>query len=772
MSTLWFRSLITGSCLAWLLGACATVPEGEVSVGEGAESVAPASPQTGERLQLTARPGTESSTPVQALPKATIFPGTGEFINPQTAGKPAPKAPGAAPSGSGVTLNFEDASIRDVVKVIFETLKENYVIDPQVQGEVTVQTSRPLTTEQLLPTLETLLRASNAVLVREGGVYRIIPSTGALKLGNLTPRLGGSRVGYGVRIVPLNYVSALEMQNIIAPMLPDGAILLADATRNLLMLAGTAQELNGVQETINTFDVNWLKGMSIGLFRLRNVDSQAVANELNQLLGEGSGTPVAGLVRLVPLSKLNAVLVITPQKEYLKEVAVWIERLDGIGGERLYIYHVQNSRAEYVAELLNGLFNLGGGSSAGRGGELAPGLKPAQLSSGAGSSGGLSGGASLGGGNLGMQSLSGSGLGSLGGGASGGSSKSSSAASGGSSKSSSGASGGSSKSSSSSLGSGGPSAGMEEVRIVADTENNALLIWATSQNYERIISTLEKMDVRPRQVLIEATFVEVTLSGQLKYGLQWFFNNNVGNGYDGNASLGLPNNLTLTDALKGVAANQFSYAITDSGGIVKALLKALAADSKVKVLSSPQVMVLDNQQASIQVGTKTPIPQGTTTVNNVTTSGGVDYEQTGVLLEVLPRINAGGMVNMEIKQQVSEPGTIVELGSSGATTTSAREFLQRSVTSKVVVKDGQTLVLGGLIRETGTDGQSGIPVLYKVPVLGALFGQTTQEESRTELIVLITPRVVQDSLDAGQVTEEIKRKMQAVGQMVGSGKEL
>lgn len=752
---------MTGSCLAWLLGACATVPEGEVSGGESAESIAPASPQTGERLQLTARPETESSTPVQSLPKATIFPGTGDFIKPQTAGKPAPKAPGAAPSGSGVTLNFEDASIRDVVKVIFETLKENYVIDPQVQGEVTVQTSRPLTTEQLLPTLETLLRASNAVLVREGGVYRIIPAAGAVKLGNLTPRLGGSRVGYGVRIVPLNYVSALEMQNIIAPMLPDGAILLADATRNLLMLAGTAQELNGVQETINTFDVNWLKGMSIGLFRLRNVDSQAVANELNQLLGEGSGTPVAGLVRLVPLSKLNAVLVITPQKEYLKEVAVWIERLDGIGGERLYIYHVQNSRAEYVAELLNGLFNLGGGSGGGRGGELAPGLKSAQLSSGAGSSGGLSGGASLGGGNLGMQSLSGGGLGGLGGG-SGGSSKPSGGASGGSNKSSSGASGGSSKPGSSSLGSGGPSAGMEEVRIVADTENNALLIWATSQNYERIISTLEKMDIRPRQVLIEATFVEVTLSGQLKYGLQWFFNNNVGNGYDGNASLGLSNNLTLANALKDVAANQFSYAITDSGGIVKALLKALAADSKVKVLSSPQVMVLDNQQASIQVGTKTPIPQGTTTVNNVTTSGGVDYEQTGVLLEVLPRINAGGMVNMEIKQQVSEPGTIVELGSSGSSTSSAREFLQRSVTSKVVVKDGQTLVLGGLIRETGTDGQSGIPVLYKVPVLGALFGQTTQEESRTELIVLITPRVVQDSLEAGQVTEEIKRKMQAL----------
>ena len=770
---------MTGGCLALVLGACTTIPERETPAGEdsGPMTAVTAPVLANDSLRLTVRPGAESPATAQPVPRSAIFPGTGDFIDQRAAGKPLPKAPGAAPSSSGVTLNFEGASIRDVVKVVFDTLKENYVIDPQVQGEVTVQTSRPLTQEQLLPTLETLLRASNAVLVREGGVYRIIPASGALKQGNLAPRLGSRRVGYGVRIVPLNYVSAIEMQTIIAPLLPDGAILRADPTRNLLMLAGTPQELNSVQETIDTFDVNWLKGMSIGMFRLRNVDSQAVANELNQLLGEGSGTPVAGLVRLVPLSKLNAVLVITPQRDYLKEVAVWIERLDGIGGERLYLYHVQNSRAEYVAELLNGLFNLGGGGGSGRGGELAPGLKPAQLSSGAGASSGLSGGASsgLGGGSASALSLSGSsgGLSGSSGGL-GGSSGGLGGSSGGLSKSSSGGSAASSATGSrsggagvGSLGSGGPSAGMEEVRIVADTENNALLIWATSQNYERIISTLEKMDVSPRQVLIEATFVEVTLSGQLKYGLQWFFNNNIGDGYQGNGSLGLPNNLTLTDALKDVAANQFSYAITDSGGIVKALLRALAADSKVKVLSSPQVMVVDNQQAAIQVGTSTPIPQGTTTAaSGVTTSGGVTYRDTGVLLEVLPRINVGGMVNMEIRQQVSEPGAIVELGNSGSDTSSAREFLQRSVTSKVVVKDGQTLVLGGLIRETGTEGQSGIPVLYKIPVLGALFGQTTQEEGRTELIVLITPRVVQDSLEAGQVTEEIKRKMQAITPML------
>ena len=321
-------------------------------------------------------------------------------------------------------------------------------------------------------------------------------------------------------------------------------------------------------------------------------------------------------------------------------------------------------------------------------------------------------------------------------------------------------------SSSGGSGGGGPSAGMEEVRIVADTENNSLLIWATSQNYERILSTLEKMDVTPRQVLIEATIAEVTLTGQLKYGLQWFFNNDVGKNYTGNGSLGLSTDLTLKNALASIPSGQFTYAITDSAGIVKALLNALASDSKVKVLSSPQVMVVDNQQAAIRVGTQQPTPTGTSTVNNVTTTGGVSYKDTGVFLEVLPRVNAGGMVNMEIKQEVIDVGPLVDVSSAGSVAQQQRAFLQRSVTSKVAVKSGQTVVLGGLIRDNRSEGQSGFPVLYKIPVLGALFGNTSEQVDRTELIILITPRVVRDSQEADQVTEEIKRKMQDVAPLL------
>ena len=765
-------SPMAGALLALLLSACATAPPDESVVDASLPAGAP---------QLTAKSlsplePAKSGTDLALAPKPPIiYPGTGNFINQKAAIKPVP-APRTT-SGGEVTLNFDGADIRDVAKVIFDALKENYTVDPQVQGEVTVQTSRPLARDQLLPTLETLLRLNQATLVRDGNLYKILPAAGALRQGGLRPRLGGG-AGYGVWIVPLNYISAVEMQAIIAPFLPEGGVLRADVARNLLILAGTPQELANVQSTIDTFDVNWLKGMSVGMFRLRNVDSQAMASELNQLLGEDSKTPVAGLLRFVPLSKLNAVLVITPQVEYLKQVATWIERLDGIGGERLYVYAVQNGRADYIAELLNGLFNLGGGGAA-RGGEVAPGLRAGQVSGGAtsglssGASSGLGGGSSglgggssgLGGGSSGSSSLSGdstgSGLGSSRGTLSGGSTSSSGGRAGGRS---SGAGGGRVGA----IGSGGPSAGMEEVRIVADTENNSLLIWATSQNYERIISTLEKMDVPPRQVLIEATIAEVTLTGSLEYGLQWFFNNDVGK-YTGSGSLGLPTDLTLKKALTGIPAGQFTYAITDSAGLVKALLNALASDSKVKVLSSPQVMVVDNQQAQIRVGTQQPIPSGTTTTNNVTTSGGVEYKETGVLLEVLPRVNSGGMVNMEVKQEVVDLGPLVDVSQVGSVASKQRSFSQRNVTSKVTVKSGQTLVLGGLIRDNRTEGKSGFPILYRIPVLGALFGNTTEQVDRTELIVLITPKVVENSQEASQATEEIKRKLQQVAPLVPAG---
>jgi general secretion pathway protein D len=279
----------------------------------------------------------------------TVIRGTGNFINTDA----ARRLPPLEQVDGEVTLNFELADIRDVVKIVFDTLGENYVLDPRVQGEVTVQTSRPLPKEMLLPTLESLLAANGATLLRSGGVYKILPISEAVR-GNSSPRLNSARLGpgYSVRIFPLKYISVTEMQTILQPFAPEGGILLADPVRNLLILAGTSQELEYLQETIEIFDVNWLKGMSVGMYVLQNVESQDMATELDKLFGAASELPLAGLFRFVPIERLNAILVITPQAEFLNDVSAWIERLDGSGGERLYVYEVQYSDSEYLASLI------------------------------------------------------------------------------------------------------------------------------------------------------------------------------------------------------------------------------------------------------------------------------------------------------------------------------------------------------------------------------------------------------------------------------------
>lgn len=741
------KTFFLKACLGFLLLAygCATPsPDDPVSSDDLSEKLAKA-------IATPDLPATQSSpgaaptidalqtAPQANEPQTTILPGTGAFVNPQPA-EPIP--PGSTSRDGEVTLNFEAAAIGEVVKVIFDILEENYIIDPRVRGEVTVQTGRPLPKELLIPTLENLLRMNNAALVYSDGLYKIIPATGALT-GNAAPELDTASLtpGYGVRVIPLRYIGAQEMAKILEPLLPRGGVLYVDTGRNLLMLGGTSRELNIAQQTVDVFDVNWLKGMSIGMYRLQNVDSGTMVADLSNLFGEGADLPGAGLFRFLPISQINAILVITPQAEYLEDIGAWIERLDRVGGERLYVYEVQNGNAEYLASVLAEVFGAQGGqpvsTTAGR---VAPGLEPAQLTSPRDSdqdpvdrdepaeterSSGLRRGneqesraqrpdedsdiraqqATLGAPPI-------------------------------------------------SRGAGSASAvsGMEGVRIIPDVENNTLLIWASNFTYEKILDALRKLDITPRQVLVEVTIAEVTLGGDLQYGLQWFFKNNVAGDYGGRGVLGQEGTGGITGTIGG--ASSFAYSISKNG-VVRLLLEALAEESKVKILSSPQIMVIDNQEAEIRVGTDQPVRSSTTTTDGGNITESIEFRQTGVVLTVSPQVNAGGLITMEIAQEVTDVGEI-------DAATGQRSFLTREVQSRVAVQSGESIVLGGLISETRRSTQGGIPVLYKVPVIGPLFGRTSDETNRTELLVLITPQVARDNREALQVTDELKQRMRTV----------
>jgi len=670
--------------------------------------------------EATPRPVDDVMPQREPRPAAFYQPGTGIFV-----GQPLPTSTTAG--GGNITLNFENTNLREVVKVILgDLLDANYSIDPGVQGAVTLQTSEPLARKDLIPTLELLLRMNGAALVSQNGLYNVVPRDNAMR-GMLSPQLGNSGQalpqGYSVRIVHLAFVAAEEMQKILEPFTSPGNIVRVDTVRNLLILAGSGPELAHLLETVRIFDVDWLEGMSVALFTPDFVDAETLSTELQAVFGEGGQSPLSGVIQFTTLERLNALLVITPRPQYLKKVAEWVERLDrdsGGVGQRLFVYRVQNGRAADLATVLAEVFQRDGSESVVRPPELAPGLESLEIASPPRPTA------------EGQEAVPGAAQGTA-------------------------AATPAAFTPASLVGGDGViiTEG-SEIRIIADEINNALVILATSQQYKQVEAALRRLDVSPQQVLIEATIAEITLKGDLKYGMEWFFTNSLSGGKSGEALL----DLSATGTGIGAVVPGFSYSIIDKAGAVRAVLNALAEDSRLNVISSPSLMVLNNQTATIDVGDEVPVVTqqqqsvvGTSSpiVNNI------EYRNTGVLLTVTPRVNAGGMVVMDVEQEVSQ---VVE--DSTDTTTLTPTISKRSITTSVAVQSGQTVVLGGLIREQKVLSRSGIPGLYNLPIIGPLFGTTVDNQIRTELVVLITPRAVRNAADAAQVTDEFRNKMESL----------
>ena len=300
-----------------------------------------------------------------------------------------------------------------------------------------------------------------------------------------------------------------------------------------------------------------------------------------------------------------------------------------------------------------------------------------------------------------------------------------------------------------------------KVKIIADEPNTSVIIVASAQDYEVILPVIEQLDVMPLQVLIDATVVQVTLTDELKYGISWYLNNG--------------NSQTILGAAIPVAA-----AVTTGGlstfynaGSVKAILTAEALLDNVNIISSPSLMVLNNQKARINVGNQVPISTGSTSVplagggtNNATfaQSNTIQYKDTGVTLEVSPRVNANGLVIMKLKQVVSDvvQNTVKEGKTDTATQQQSPTISKKEITSSVAVADGETIVLGGLISDTITDNKSGVPFFYQLPIIGSLFGATTKIDIKTELVILITPRVVKSKQDSRVISNEFKRKLTSI----------
>ncbi|MGE3297438.1 MAG: type II secretion system secretin GspD [Porticoccaceae bacterium] len=696
-----------------------------------------------------------------------------------------PRPTGAkAVAGDPVSLDFEQAPVTEVVHAILgDILGVPYVVNQPVAGSLTIHTAQPLPRDQVLPVLESILQANGLALVIDpSGIYHVgRPET----LRGIAPSLGnlGGTLppGQNLMIVPLQFVGAVEMAEILAPIAAPENIVRVDPARNLLILAATRSQLEGFMQIVQTFDIDVLKGMSIGLFPLKNVSVAEVESALAALAGgaaaptkapgagdtaakgsvQGSAKgnagapavaglelpgPLAGLVKVVAIERLNALLIVTSRAYYLDRAREWIARFDqprGDGNEpQLFVYAVQNGTSQHLSDLLNALY--GGGTTTGGGGAdsgVAPGLGQSSFGGGFGRSGsgsGLGGNRSgFGGGSLGGQSgFGGSNRSGFGG------------------SSGSGFGGGRGGLGGGRLGRGGQSGNQTEmtaielgpdVRIVADEFNNALLIYAPRREYEKVRSALQQLDVPPTQILIEASILEVTLTDEFSFGLEWAFQGDINGGRTGTGIFN-PN------ASGNIGPRQpgFSYSIANRAGQVQAVLNTLAKKNLVNVISSPSLMVLDNHNAQIQVGDQQPVQSSTVVTDGGNTTSSIQYKDTGVTLDVLPSVNAGGLVTMDINQDVTDVGQV-------DAATGQRSFLQRAIASRVAVRSGETVVLGGLIRDNTSRGKTGIPWLQDLPVLGGLFRTTSRTNNRTELVVLITPRALQNDEQLRAVSDEMRR---------------
>ena len=614
-----------------------------------------------------------------------------------------------------ITLNFQSTNINEFIKVILsDILNENFIIDPQVSGMVTIETSQPVSKTELFPLLEDILAINNAAIVKSDGFYKILPRQKAIK-GNLSPDVIDRTInpGYSVRIIPLNFIAAQEMQKILEPFVSEGGNMRIDKQRNIIILAGTPQELSTLQETIEIFDVDWLRGRSVGLYPLDYVDPESLKAELDVILGSTSDSSgnelLGGLIRTLPIKRLNSILLISSTATALREAEVWLHQLDRPGekaGQHLYVYEVQNAKATELADILEHIFDVGTKTSSktlnNRELSLAPGTTPIEITDSRDSSG-----------DTATNVITDSPPVSVG-------------------------------SSEISLSSGAP------IEIIADDTRNALVILADPEGYHMVAAALRKLDIVPLQVLIEASILEVKLEGDLDYGVEWFFNNRVGGRRTGQGTL------DLGSAGLSALAPGFSYTIVNSASNIKVALNALETESEINLLSAPSLMVLDNQTATINVGDEIPIPirQSISNVDSsAPTVNEIQFRKTGITLEVTPRVNNSGLVTMEIRQEVSD---------AIATTSSsidAPTIQQRQIESTVAINTGETIVLGGLIRSSDTENEGGLPGLYKIPLIGRLFGNVSIEKRRTELIVLLTPRVVRNNNDARDITDEFRRKL-------------
>lgn len=680
-----------------------------------------------ETLLQTTKPVVQSSSkqdgPIKILPAALaretkrvepfIQKGSGSYVaRGQGTGDVGP----AGDDDSSFRINMVDVEIGEVIsQILGERLGLNYVIDPKIQGRITIRTSGSLPTADILSILDSVLNLNGAALVEDDGMYRVVPIDRILSAG-ITPTVhpvgNVNRVGFGVEIVPIRFIDVDDVVEILQPLLSADSSVRINGRRNTVLLVGPREELETLIETIRIFDVDWMKGMSFGLFNLSYAHALELVQELRQVFSSFQDGETNDAVQFVAIKRLNAVVVVAAQSTYLDRARTWIEQLDRPSDgheEQVFVYRVQNGRAVDLAKILSNVFGIDSTVVAQEkrrqnGSSLAPGHDPIEFRTTLDEDEQEFD-------NFAQQVVN------------------------------------EEQYYQQYAGYFQNEFGQGGTRIVADEINNSLLINATSESFRKIEAAIREIDVQPVQVLLEATIAEVTLTDELSYGIQWFFRFGSGN-------------VTLSELASGAVEQAFGgFSGLFSSNDIRAVFNALDSVSDIQIVSSPQILVLDNQTAQLEVGDEVPI----VTQQSQSVDGDddrllntIEQRQTGVILNVTPRVNASGLVVLDIQQEVSD---VVQTTTSGI---DSPTISQRRIGTSIAVGNHQTVALGGLIRDRQDQIKEGVPFLSRIPVVGTLFGATNNRVARTELLVLITPKVIRNHGEAQAVTNELRKRFQSL----------
>ena len=743
---------LTGACLVFLasifLTACILTSDQAIE----SNPKDPRAPEILDRIRaLDLTPRALGQADAQAIGRSRSSSGAVYLGNNGAEAALNPNTAGAVPagSGSGFDLNFENAPVASVAKVVIgDILGATYTIDPRVVGNVTLASGRPVAKSDVLFVLENALRMSNVALARDRTGYRLIPAGEALGSGGID-RAAMVQAGFGLSVLPLQFVSAPNMLKLLDGFGVRANTIRADATRNLLVIQGTGTERRSAMETAMNFDADWMRGQSIGIFRVKNSTPEPLISEIERIMDAGEGGLGSSMVKLTPISRMNSILVVSAKPEYLKTAGTWISRLDKSDTEatNLKVYQLRYGNARPVAALLNEVLTgrAGGGPNLdSASNQIAPGgglsvsssgtnplaalsalPSSSNTSGGASSSGSPSGGAAASNGRAAAGAVDSTQAGAAAGGIFG--------------------------------ANGRPSANvgfMPNVRITPDVTNNSILVYANAEAQHIVEMTLRQIDKPQLQVAIEATIAEVTLNDQLQYGVQFYLTS---------ANVGAPTNTgSLVNTIGSAALSRVLpgfNALIGSEATPQVILNALHNITDVKVLSNPSLVVLNNEVATLQVGDQVPITTGNATVltANNTVVNTISYLDTGIILRVKPRVSSNGNVVVEIEQEISN---------ASSTTTLTPTISQRKVKSSISVASGQTVLLAGLISENQNKTRQGIPLLDQIPSLGDAFANTNITKMRTELILFIRPSVIKDAVDAHFIAEELRAKLG--GRLIGT----